>query len=196
MNLKSKERNIWFTSDTHYSHKNLIKNLSTWSSGAHRDFKSVDEHNSIMVNNINKIVGQDDILFHLGDVAFGGFDNIKLFMDQLICNEVHLILGNHDNHIKTNRNDVKKCFTSVSLRNDVYIDGELFVLHHYPIAEWEAGHKGSYHLYGHQHNLPKDRFRNGGRSMDVGLDGHSEFRPYHYNEIIKILKDKYVIKHH
>jgi hypothetical protein len=49
----------------------------------------------------------------------------------------------------------------------------------------------------HQHNLPQHRFSNGGgRTMDVGLDGHSEFRPYHINEILKLLKEKPIHSHH
>lgn len=103
LKFNTAERNVFVCSDPHYSHKNLIKSLSTWSSGTHHDFKSVDEH--------NKTVGQNDVLFCLGDVAFGGFENVRKFMDRIVCDEVHLILGNHDKHIKLNR-DI--CFRSLS----------------------------------------------------------------------------------
>lgn len=196
MKFNSKERNIFFCSDSHYSHKNLIKSLSTWSSGAHRDFKSIDEHNNTLINNINNTVGQDDVLFLLGDVAFGGFENIRKFMDRIICNEVHLILGNHDKHIKFNRDNIQSCFTSVNICLDIIIDDNTFILFHYPIKEWEDCHKGTYHLYGHCHSLPNKRFENGFKSMDVGFDGHTEFRPYSYNEIIELLKDKPIHGHH
>lgn len=197
MKFNSKERNIWFTSDPHYSHKNLIKSLSSWKSGAHRDFKSVDEHNQVLVKNINNCVKHNDVLFLLGDVAFQGYENVKKFRDQLHCQEIHLILGNHDQHIKTNRDNLQSCFTSVSTRLEVFIDDKMFVLDHYPIREWEAGHKGSFMLYGHQHNLPQTRFSNGdGRTMDVGLDGNPDFRPYSYNEILGLLENRSLIVHH
>ena len=77
MQFNTKERNVFVCSDPHYSHKNLIKSLSTWKSGAHRDFKSVNHHNDTLVNNINKTVGKDDVLFLLGDVAFGGLITTK-----------------------------------------------------------------------------------------------------------------------
>ena len=197
MKFSTKERNIFYCSDPHHSHKNLIKSLSSWSSGAHRDFKSVDEHNNTLVNNINKTVGQDDVLLMMGDVAFGGFENIKKFMDRIVCNEVHLILGNHDKHIKFNRDNINNCFTSVNNYLEIMVDDDTFVLFHYPIREWEACHKGWYHLYGHQHNLPADRFSNGNnRSMDCGFDGHPEFRPYSHAEILSLLKDKPYAIHH
>jgi calcineurin-like phosphoesterase family protein len=197
MKFSSKERNIFVCSDPHYSHKNLIKNLSTWKSGAHRDFKSIDHHNDTLVANINKTVGQEDVLFMLGDVAFGGFENVKIFMDRIICREVHLIFGNHDEHIISNRDGVKDWFTTTSFYREIQIDKEMFVLFHYPINEWNGAHKGWYHLYGHQHNLPEDKFSNTGKSMDCGFDGHTEFRPYNImTEIIPLLKDREIIIHH
>lgn len=197
MKFNSNERNIWFMSDPHYSHRNLIKSLSTWKSGAHRDFPSVDAHNQALVKNINNCAKHDDIIFLLGDVAFGGYTNVKVFMDQIHCQEVHLILGNHDQHIKTNRDGLQRCFTSVNTRLEVEIDDKMFVLDHYPIREWEGCHKGWYMLYGHQHNLPQHRFSNGtGRTMDVGMDGHPNFKPYSYNEIIELLGDRPISTHH
>ena len=191
------ERNIFVCSDPHYSHKNLIKNLSTWKSGADRDFKSIDHHNDVLVNNINKTVGENDVLFLLGDVAFGGYENIEIFMKRILCNEIHLIYGNHDDNIIKNKNDVQKNFTTTSFYREIQIDGYMFVLFHYPIREWNGAHKGWYHLYGHQHNLPQYIFSNIGKSMDAGFDGHPEFRPYHViKEIVPLLNNKEIITHH
>lgn len=166
-------------------------------SGAHRNFKTLDAHNDMLVNNINKTVGQDDVLFILGDIAFGGYENVKIFMDRIICKEIHLIYGNHDDHIINNKNNIRDCFTTTSFYREVMIDKEMFVFFHYPISEWNGGHKSSFHLYGHQHNLPNKRFSNVGRSMDCGFDGHPEFRPYNIiTEIIPLLKDRPIIEHH
>lgn len=196
MDFDTKKHNIFVCSDSHYSHKNLIKNLSTWTSGAHRDYSSIEEHNDILVQNINKTVGKNDILFMLGDVSFGGVDNVRIFMDRIICDEIHLIFGNHDKNIIDNKNNLKSCFTTTSFYREIFIDKEEVVLFHYPIKEWNNAHKGSYQLYGHQHNLPENRFSNKGRSMDIGFDGHPEFRPYNINEIFGLLKDKEIITHH
>jgi len=66
----------------------------------------------MLVNNINKTVGENDILFCLGDWSFGNYkngeniSNIRKFRDQLICKNIHLILGNHDHHIERNKGDI------------------------------------------------------------------------------------------
>ena len=55
---------IWFTSDTHFSHCNIIKYCN-------RPFKDVDEMNKILIQNWNNVVRPDDIVWHLGDFALG-----------------------------------------------------------------------------------------------------------------------------
>ena len=100
---------IFITSDTHYGHKNLVRGVTNWRTQdgkipieSTRDFETIDMMNQQLVDNINTLVGQDDTLIMLGDVSFGGFDNIGLFLDRLVCKNVHLILGNHDYHIENN----------------------------------------------------------------------------------------------
>ena len=68
---------IYFTSDTHYGHKNIVRGVTSWPEGNQcRDFKTLEEHNEKLVESINSVVGQDDILYHLGDWSFGGVENI------------------------------------------------------------------------------------------------------------------------
>lgn len=75
--ILEKGQNIFFTSDTHYSHSNICRATSKWGDdNLTRDFKSLDQMNTELVNNINEIVGENDILIHLGDWSFGGFENI------------------------------------------------------------------------------------------------------------------------
>ena len=90
-------KNVFFTSDSHYSHRNIIKGTTTWKDDSKcRLFNSVEEHNITLVSNINKVVRKNDILYHLGDWSFGGIEQIWEFRKQVNCENVHLILGNHD----------------------------------------------------------------------------------------------------
>jgi calcineurin-like phosphoesterase family protein len=80
---KGSTRNIWFTSDTHYNHTNICRGVTNWRTPngdipekQTRPFETIDRMNDTIVNNINSVVGQDDILIHLGDWSFGGFDKI------------------------------------------------------------------------------------------------------------------------
>jgi len=79
-----------------------------------RNFETLDKMNSAIVNNINELVGQDDVLIHLGDWSFGGFEQIEEFYNRLICKNIHLVLGNHDHHIDRDRDNIRSKFLSVN----------------------------------------------------------------------------------
>lgn len=199
-----KNTQLWFTSDSHYSHVNICRSTTKWKDAddATRDFKSLDHMNDVIVDSINDRVQEHDILIHLGDWSFGGFENIKEFRQRLHCKNIHLILGNHDHHILRNRGNVQGLFSSVShyMYLDVcYIDTKLqtterqqFALMHYPIASWDNINRGVIHLHGHTH-LSADRRISAGRAMDIGVDGNN-MCPISYSEIMKIMHDRPVAK--
>jgi calcineurin-like phosphoesterase family protein len=143
--------------------------------------------NSAIVNNINEVVGQEDVLIHLGDWSFGGFENIEEFYNRLICKNIHLVLGNHDHHIDRNRGDVKRLFNSVNWFEQLEYMGETIECCHYPISSWNGLRKGRIHLHGHCH-LPHNKKISNGRRMDIGIDGNPDFAPYNLHDVIKILK--------
>ena len=71
---------LFFTSDTHYNHDNICSATTKWIDPVTcREFKSLERMNAALVGNINEVVGQDDILIHLGDWSFGGFERIEEF---------------------------------------------------------------------------------------------------------------------
>ena len=86
-----KGQNLYFTSDTHYGHTNICRATTNWTDAdsVTRDFKSLDHMNDTIVDNINSIVGEDDVLIHLGDWSFGGFENIAEFRGRIICKNIH-----------------------------------------------------------------------------------------------------------
>ena len=192
--------NVWITSDTHYGHKNICRGVTDWRlpDGSipveqTRDFSSVEKMNSVILNNINEVVGQDDILIHLGDWSFGGFENIRKFWDQIVCKNIHLVLGNHDHHIEKNRDDIRDLFESVNHYVELTVGGNKFVLMHYPLSSWNGLNKGVIQLHGHVH-LPKEKKFGKGRKMDVGMDGSEEFRPYNLiREIVPIMRKREVV---
>jgi calcineurin-like phosphoesterase family protein len=176
---------IWITADSHYNHKNICRGVTEWRMpdgsipiAQTRDFLTIAKMNDMLVNGINSVVMQDDILIHLGDWSFGGFESIKEFWNRLVCKNIHLILGNHDRHIKKNRDNIRNLFLSVEKSDDEYkINGYTLHLEHYPLLSWRDIKKGNIHLHGHTHLMGDKRF-GVGRRMDIGIDGHPEFRPY------------------
>lgn len=191
----NKNQRLWFTSDTHYDHTNICYSTSQWTDKSRcRKFDSLDQMNNTLVKNINNFIRQDDILFHLGDWSFGGFEQIQKFRDQIVCKNIHIITGNHDHHIENNRNDVQSLFSSVNKYLELTVkwqDGgthtkkQDFVLMHFPIASWNDMSKGTIHLHGHVHFEHNLRLQSG-KMMDVGVDGN-HFHPINLLEIIKIM---------
>lgn len=96
---------IWFTSDLHYNHKNLCYGTSNWPSKetSTRKFDTLEKMNSAIVDSVNQVVDQDDVLYMLGDWSFGGIESIWQLRQRVNCKTIHLILGNHDEHIKKNK---------------------------------------------------------------------------------------------
>jgi calcineurin-like phosphoesterase family protein len=188
------DRKVWIISDTHFGHKNICRGVTEWrlpdgSVPIHqtRDFSNIGEMNDAIVHGINSVVGQDDVLIHLGDWSFGGFENVKIFRDRIVCQEIHLILGNHDHHIENNRGDCQELFTSVNHYTKLMYKFDTLVLMHYPIDSWDGLNKGHIHLHGHVH-LPTGKIFGKGRRMDVGIDGSLFFVPYSLDNVIKIVK--------
>lgn len=193
---------LFFTSDTHYNHTNICRGVTNWRTAdgkipvsQTRDFPNLEKMNATIVNNINSVVGQDDILFHLGDWSFGGFDSIKEFRDRIVCQNIYLAYGNHDHHIERNKDGIQGIFTKTFQYETLHLKYPsiklspgreyMFTLMHYPICSWHDMNNGRYHLFGHVH-LPPNKKIMEGRSMDVGMDGNN-LTPYDATEVIKLL---------
>jgi calcineurin-like phosphoesterase family protein len=186
-------QDIFFTSDTHINHKNICRGVTSWSGNLDRtrDFDTLEKMNSTIIDNINRRVGQNDILVHLGDFSFGGHQHIPEFRQRIICQNIVFVLGNHDEHIQKNTDNYQALFTSVQHYLELEVNGYKFVLSHFPIASWNNMSKGWMHLHGHVH-FDKTMKLGPGKMLDVGMDGN-DYMPYSLSEVVGLLKD-YPIK--
>jgi calcineurin-like phosphoesterase family protein len=135
-----------------------------------RRFDILKDMNNAIVNSINSVVKEEDTLYFLGDWSFGGIENIWQFRQRIVCNNIHFITGNHDHHIKKNKelgrtkedseyfNNLglhsipiysEDLFISINNYLELEIDKQIFVLSHYPMEEWFEMDRGSIHLHGH-----------------------------------------------
>ena len=80
----------WFTSDTHYGHKNIL----LFEKEA-RPFDTIEEMNEALISNYNSVVGDQDIVYHLGDFAFG---QRHIDIAGRLKGQKRLVLGNHDTY--------------------------------------------------------------------------------------------------
>lgn len=121
---------IYLIADTHFNHKNVIEYCN-------RPFKDVEEMNEIMIKNWNEVVGEDDIVFHLGDFCFSEYIEGLSYKDRYIktANELldklngrkYLIRGNHDPRWGV----IDKCHWEDAYRE--FIISDEYVLTHRPI---------------------------------------------------------------
>jgi calcineurin-like phosphoesterase family protein len=205
----NKGQKLWFTSDTHYNHANICSATTKWTDPVTcREFKSLEHMNAHIVGNINEMVGQDDILFHLGDWSFGGFEQIEIFRNQIVCKNVHIITGNHDHHIENDREGCQSLFSSVNKYLNLVVkwnvgtplmDEARFALMHFPIASWDNMARGAIHLHGHVHFEPRLRI-GAGKMMDVGVDGNGLY-PIQMSEVLRLMRNQpiksmFVFDHH
>jgi len=183
--LKFFDQTIFFTADTHYHHSNIVgPSISKWKNG-YRNFDSIESMDETLVNHFNERVSKDDTLFHLGDFAWGD-RNVEWFRSRINCQNIYLILGNHDKEIRR-RAKLQSLFTKVyEFGTEILVENTRFVLCHYALRTWHGWSQGSIHLYGHSHgNLPSV-----GRSMDIGVDTN-DFYPYRHDEImLKLISTK------
>ncbi len=186
---------IFFTSDSHWNHRNICKGCSDWpdKETSCRDFNTIEEHDNFLLNEINKVVRPSDILYHLGDFGFAVKQGqaIKDIRAKIACETIYLAKGNHD-HIFEHKKygpEVTALFKQVK---DIYykkIDNQFVVMCHYAMRTWPWQHHGSWMLFGHSHsNLADDP---NSLSLDVGVDtclyGHKKYTPYSMEELRHIM---------
>lgn len=162
---------IWFTSDTHFNHVNII-------SFCQRPWRTVDEMNAGLIERWNATVAPGDTVFHLGDFAMGKHDDAPAIFD-LLHGQKHLIVGNHDS-TKTKRMG----WASVEAKNMLCDeDGHLLMVHNpdHAMAMWAP----AVVLHGHLHGMtdlhpftkhPHIRY------IDVGVDCW-DYRPISLDQI-------------
>lgn len=171
---------IFFTSDTHFNHRNILN----FCPESRAEANSIKEMNDLIIQRWNEVVTDEDVVYHLGDVAFSNPQLAPTLLKQLKGKKI-LIKGNHDNP-KFIRN-ISRFFDEVCEYKELRLDdGTNIVLFHYPIVHWNRKDHGAYHLYGHVHGKEIPELKNT-RSMDVGIDTRKDFKPYTWEEIHAIL---------
>ena len=140
--------------------------------------------NDTIIMRFNEVVKPNDILIHLGDIAFG-IHYLKEFLQRLNCKNIYFLPGNHDKEIVKSKK-LQSYFTKYLLPlQDFIINDQHIVCSHFAMKVWSRSHISnnfSINLYGHSHGM----LSNTNQSMDVGVDTNN-FYPYRFEEIMKLL---------
>lgn len=196
MRIKLDHQNIWFASDFHFCHANVIKYDN-------RPFDNEKEMNEAIIENWNSKVGEDDIVFYLGDLSFDR-DGIRTqAILKRLKGKIHFILGNHDDERvirKFGRFETVSDYINLSVKDlDNPKKRQDIMMMHYAILSWDKAHHGAWHLHGHSHqSLTKTNPEYYNRKvLDMGCNGWN-YGPVHYDEIKKIMSTKVIesVDHH
>ena len=189
------KRNVFFTSDFHLFHKNILRFDK-------RPFDNLEEMHEVILENWNNTVTPDDTVIYLGDLSFARNEEKAEVTDFLnkLNGTIHYVLGNHDRF-----EDIKnmKRFASVQDYLEVNIthftaQGDssqkvktaqtMFSCMHYPIYSWNKAHHGeSWLIHGHCHqNLFVEN-----KQWVLDIEKFSRFIPKeHIDEYISLIKKK------
>ncbi|WP_302116822.1 metallophosphoesterase family protein [uncultured Limosilactobacillus sp.] len=163
----------FFTSDTHFFHDSLLG----MNDFAPRPFINVDEMNQTIINNWNNKVGENDIVYHLGDIALYFVkpqrDAYQAILEILLQLHGHLILikGNHDsralfkylqNHNYVFNGLPKFQFHDVGAL--IKYDHRQYYLTHYPMMLGIAPQIINLHGHIHHYSVPVKE------NINVGID--------------------------
>jgi calcineurin-like phosphoesterase family protein len=182
------DNKVFFTADNHFKHDNIIKFTE-------RPFANVDEMNQTLIQNWNRAVSDDCIVFHLGDFTLHDTQVADRIFRQL--NGTVCILGIHWHHDKrwigNGPYETSSGFPVEILPPEVVLTfgGGKFPkkihLSHYPLAEWESKHYQAWHLHGHSHgNYKGDNHLTGDFCWDVGVDGIGmKYTPVSFGAILE-----------
>lgn len=156
---------VWFTSDLHLGHERVAPD---------RGFTTIAEHDWQIIENINKVVNKRDKLFILGDFAFTdkGFQQAY----DLRCQNIELILGNHDVY-PTNK------YRKIVQKIHGFRGYKSFWLSHCPIHPNEMRKKTG-NLHGHIHKFGDTDEITDPRYFNVNIEYHS-LGPVSFIEIEK-----------
>lgn len=167
-------RDIWFTSDFHFGHFNIIRYCN-------RPFANAQVMDDSIAEGVNACVKPDDVLYFLGDFCLGRAEQVIAYRKRLACKTIHFIEGNHDKVARKQQH----LFATWSVLSEINVAKQRIVLCHYAMRVWPHHAQGAWHLYGHSHGKLLDDSRS--LSIDVGVDTH-EFRPWHFDELQAVMK--------
>lgn len=140
----------YFIGDLHFGHVNCL-------SFDNRPFKTIEDHDAVLIKNWNNVVGMEDDVYILGDISWYNTTKTLEILKQL-NGHIHLIRGNHDHKHLKNR-ELQSMFVEITDYKELHIPGtddkknsNGVVLCHYPIPCFNHHYYGWYHLYAHVHN--------------------------------------------
>lgn len=189
--------NIYFTSDLHIYHKNILRHCPERVNmcGA-ADENDVAAWDKWIMEKWNDVIKRDDIVYILGDFSFANTEWTRKILSKL-RGKKFLILGNHDKSSeKLTEHFVQitqiKEVTFKKSTYDFLEEDFLVTMCHYPMITWNAKHYGACMIHGHCHGRLDD-YNSASLDLrvDVGVDGKlANYGFIRLDELYRYFKEK------
>jgi len=174
--------NIWFISDTHFQHTNMLKFLGEDGlpfRGKH--FGSQEECDETMIQNWNKVIRPEDTVWHLGDVWMGSTERYMEKIHPRLMGKKRVIVGNHDDIREL---CAKNPFTGEWMFQKVEVwrvfRGHDFIATHVPMQMDHSyeGRNMTFNVHGHIHNNRAPTLRHYNACVEV-----NDWAPIHIEDL-------------
>ena len=171
---------IYFTSDLHLGHENVLK----W----RKVFSSIEEMDNILISNWNHRVHANDFVIIIGDLIFRNNNSAKEYLSSLKGKKI-LVKGNHDTEwIKEfSDNQIAEYFEGIYDIYSMKRNGVKLRFCHYPMIAWESSRHESILICGHIHDrkegIEAEMFSKVPYSFNAGVDING-FTPVTLSELI------------
>lgn len=183
-------KKIFFTSDMHFGHEWIINFTN-------RPYRNEQEMDQSLIENWNKTVPDDGLVFVLGDIGYTSQERLIDIFRQLNGKKI-LIRGNHDEIYK--EETLNSIFSEthdllyIRINNNETSSHQDIVLCHYPMFDWENIFEGSWQLFGHLHTRELPEFKTLKSKLfatqyDVGVDNNN-LRPISFYEVKQIIEQQ------
>lgn len=164
---------IWFTSDFHIGDTRMLETRGI--------FSSLEDMEKALIDNYNKRVGKNDIVWLIGDIV-GDIDTALRIFPKLNGQKSYVI-GNHDRKwIRDKR--ARELFCSIYESTVEVIENTPVSISHYPLYEWYKSKYGGVLIHGHMHSevieLP---FYKDFCAYDVSVEKNG-YMPVSWDEIV------------
>ena len=171
---------VFCTSDHHFGHAKIIEY-------ANRPYNSVEEMDEDLIKRWNETVSNDDIVFHLGDFAFGSVEKQKSYFDRL-HGVKYLILGNHD--CSASRMERIGFINPVKNHMCRYGDIDIHMVHNPDHAKGLAIEEIV--LFGHLHNTKSQKYDNMYTWVNCCVENW-DYRPVSMDDILASIGKRLIV---
>ena len=140
-------KNLYFISDLHFCHENIIKYCN-------RPFKNAQEMTEVVIGNWNKTITDNDQVIFVGDFVMGckGAKEISEYIYECLNGIKFFIRGNHDSDDKVLNSKINWLPNDCKVRWVQYRDYSI-ALSHYPFERKDLRPLGNaLYISGHTHS--------------------------------------------